>query len=119
MTQKETPQELRGGGHLERLGSPRAFDDAHNAPAARILRDLRNGLAHGGVAYLNASGDQTESDAAMLAFAGTVLRNRRLVGLNILRVAEEDFYDFLIAWGDWLSSPLIRQVLNRMGPLAA
>lgn len=57
----------------------------------------------------------------MLAFAGTKLnyRIRRIDSLNILRVREDDFCDFLMAWTDWLAQPLIRNALNHQNPLAA
>jgi hypothetical protein len=41
---------------LESLGRPDAYENAERAPAGRILRDLRNALAHDGVAYLDAQG---------------------------------------------------------------
>lgn len=105
---------------LQDLAAPDACARASDAPAARILRDLRNGLAHGGIAYLDADGRQTDRPAAMLAFAGTRTdRSRRLVGLNILRISEDDFCSFLMAWADWLSQPRLRTMLNRLDPLAA
>ncbi len=42
--------------------------------AFQILTDLRNALAHGGIAYLDEKGRQTDSQAAMLAFAGAVMK---------------------------------------------
>ena len=105
---------------LQGLGTPHASTDADSALTSRLLRDLRNALAHGGIAYLDATGTQTDSNAAMLAFAGTKLdRKGRLVGLNVLRVSEEDFCTFLLAWSNWLATPRIREALNRMDPLAA
>jgi hypothetical protein len=87
---------------LQKLGMSQASSEADSAPARRLLLDLRNALAHGGIAYLDATGKQTDRDAAMLAFASTQRDNGRL-GLNILRISEEDFCAFLIAWGNWLS----------------
>lgn len=105
---------------LESLATPEAFARADGAPASRLLRDLRNALAHGGIAYLDAYGQQAHgSSAAMLAFAGTVEENRRLVGLNTLRVSEDDFCSFLMDWADWLAYPPIRNALNSLDPLAA
>ncbi|HLG89128.1 MAG TPA: hypothetical protein VKZ79_18255 [Alphaproteobacteria bacterium] len=101
------------------LNATEAFACASDTPAARILRDLRNALAHGGIAYLDADGRQTDRVSAMLAFAGTKTdRNRRLIGLNILRIGEEEFSTFLMAWADWLARPRVRTVLNRLNPLA-
>ncbi|MEQ9152776.1 MAG: hypothetical protein RLO06_14965 [Parvibaculum sp.] len=105
---------------LDGLSDTDAFHRASIAPAARILRDLRNALAHGGVAYLDSNGRQTDHAAAMLAFAGARTdRNRRLIGLNILRVGEEEFYSFLMAWADWLGQARVRKALNQLDPLAA
>jgi hypothetical protein len=102
------------GGLLESLGMSDAFRRADGAPAAVVLRDLRNALAHGGIAYLDADGRQAEANAAMLAFAGV-----SRTGLNILRVSEDDFCSFLMAWADWLAHPPIRRALNELDPLAA
>ena len=105
---------------LEVLGRPEAFRHADGAPAGRVLRDLRNALAHGGVAYLDPDGRQTGGDAAMLAFAGARMdRGGRLAGLNMLRISEDDFCSFLMAWADWLAQRPIRTALNRLDPLAA
>jgi len=106
---------------LETLGTREACEAAIAAPAARVLGDLRNALAHGGIVYLDASGRQTGGDAAMLAFAGTKLdwRTRRLIELNILRISETEFFKFLMAWADWLGHPRIRAALNGLDPLAA
>ncbi len=105
---------------LASLAAPKAYSAAANAPAGRILRDLRNALAHGGITYLDSDGRQTNGDAAMLAFAGAVIdRANRLTGLNVLRVGEDDFCEFLMAWADWLAQPPIRDALNGLDPLAA
>jgi hypothetical protein len=45
-----------------------------NTPAVRVLTDLRNALAHGGIAYLDERGRQTDGQAAMLAFVGAVMK---------------------------------------------
>ena len=87
------PDDLLGS-----LGTPRAMDAARNAPAKRILLDLRNALAHGGVTYLDEEGRNTHGQAAMFAFAGAKTRNREIVSLNILRVQEDGFCAFLAAW---------------------
>ena len=41
---------------LAELSRQEAYDAARNAPARRILLDLRNALAHGGVTYLDERG---------------------------------------------------------------
>jgi hypothetical protein len=101
---------------LEALGRQEAIDAARNAPASRILLDLRNALAHGGVTYLDDDGRNTHGQAAMFAFAGARTRNRQIVGLNILRVHEEDFRVFLAAWAEWLTRTPVRNALNNRNP---
>lgn len=105
---------------LESLGRPDAYENAERAPAGRILRDLRNALAHGGVAYLDAQGCHSGGRATMLAFAAArKSRNGQLIGLNTLRIGEADFCAFLMAWADWLAQPRLRAMLDRLDPLAA
>jgi hypothetical protein len=111
---KPWPEDL-----LRALGAPDAFYNADSALARRVVCNLRNALAHGGVAYLDEDGRQTDSLAAMMAFAGAIKdRQGRLIGLNILRIGCEDFYSFLMAWADWLGQPRVRGALNRVDPLA-
>ena len=104
---------------LERLGTNVALAEANQASAQRILLDLRNALSHGGIAYLDANGRNTDGQAAMIAFAGARIRERRIVALNILQVHQDDFCNFVMAWADWLAGSPIRDVLNERGPLAA
>lgn len=105
---------------LDSLATQEAFSSAERALAWRVLCDLRNALAHGGIAYLDANGHQTGGEAAMFAFAGTKLnRQGRIAGLNILRISEEDFRAFLMKWADWLAASPVQQVLNRQSALAA
>jgi len=104
---------------LDALAGEEARAEAGNAPAQRIVLDLRNALAHGGVAYLDARGHQTDGQAAMLAFASARTARGRLTGFGILRIHQDDFFDFLMGWADWLSVPRIADALNRQDPLAA
>ncbi len=104
---------------LYSLGTPQAIDAARNAPASRILLDLRNALAHGGVAYLDKDGRNTHGQAAMFAFVGTKTRNSQIVGLNILRVHEDDFGAFLAAWTEWLAQTPVLDGLSNQSPVAA
>jgi hypothetical protein len=97
---------------LQALSEPQAAKDATEAPAARIMTDLRNALAHGGVAYLDEAGRQTESRAAMLAFVGSVMRRGPITGVNVLRVHEHDYRDFLAAWASWLHEAGVTAALN-------
>ena len=104
---------------LQKLAAPEAFENARKAFARRILLDLRNALAHGGVTYLDENGRNTGGPAAMLAFAGMKMDNRKVVGLNVLRVREDDFRAFLAAWADWLERPGVADVLNSKSSVAA
>jgi hypothetical protein len=104
---------------LTALADPQAVKDAQTADARRILLDLRNALAHGGVAYLDKEGQNAESQAAMLAFAGTRMVDGRVVGLNVLRVSEDDFHAFLSAWTDWLDKSGVADALTHQNQLAA
>lgn len=90
---------------LRQLASAEAGVQANEAPASIIMRNLRNSLTHGGVAYLDKNGMSTERDAAMFAFVSQERdEKRKLVGLNILRVSEEDFMNFLGGWAAWISA---------------
>ncbi len=104
---------------LDSLATPQAIDAACNASASRILLDLRNALAHGGIAYLDENGRNTHAQVAMFAFVGTKTRNRQIVGLNILRVHEDDFGAFLAAWTDWLAQTPVLDALSNQSPVAA
>ncbi len=89
---------------LNALGTEDSAQRARNAPTSVILRVLRNGLAHGGVAYLDGNGMNTDRQAAMFAFIATEKdTRRRVVGLNVLRVSQSDFCSYLTAWADWLA----------------
>lgn len=97
---------------LQSLSEPQAAKDAMDAPAARVVTDLRNALAHGGVAYLDEAGRQSGGQAAMLAFVGSVMKKGRITGVNVLRVREHDYLDFLAAWASWLRQAGVTAALN-------
>lgn len=105
--------------NLERLASDVAFAEASRTPTRRVLLDLRNALAHGGIAYLDAHGRSTNGQAAMLAFASAQTDRGRVVSLNLLRVHQNDFRAFILAWADWLRASSVRHALNARDPLAA
>ena len=82
---KSKQEHLAGGipGELlERLSEDESSRAALNTPAVRVLTDLRNALAHGGIAYLDERGCQTDGQAAMLAFVGAVMKGGRLPPLT-------------------------------------
>ena len=104
----------------EKLASKGAFAAANEAPAQRILLDLRNALAHGGVAYLDSNGQQIDSgQAAMLALASAQLKDRKVARINVLRIHQDDFFKFVMSWAEWLATPPLRNVLNEQDPFAA
>ncbi len=104
---------------LKELSSPKAAQRAKETEASRILRDLRNALAHGGVTYLDKNGGNTEEPAAMLAFTAARSKDRMPVGLNIVRVPKEDFRTFLRAWANWLAGSQVSFFLSEDPLLAA
>ncbi len=105
---------------LDALAAPEAVENAFRTPANRILRDLRNALAHGGVAYLDEHGRNTDGQAAMFGFVGAILRDRKVIGLNVLRVREEEFVSFLNDWADWLNRQTsVLKAINERDPIEA
>jgi hypothetical protein len=82
---------------LDQLSEDESSRAALNTPAVRVLTDLRNALAHGGIAYLDERGRQTDGQAAMLAFVGAVMKGGRITGVNVLRIGEGDYRQFLAA----------------------
>jgi hypothetical protein len=107
------------GDVLRQLSGDDARVAAQRAPAWRVLQDLRNALAHGGVAYLDANGRASSGAAEMLGFAGAVMKGHKVVGLNVLRVEKEDFRSFLSAWATWLREVGVSDALGDSPPLAA
>lgn len=111
----QTPFNLAGGipGELlERLSEDESSRAALNTPAVRVLTDLRNALAHGGIAYLDERGRQTDGQAAMLAFVGAVMKGGRITGVNVLRIGERDYRQFLAGWASWLRLAGVTAALN-------
>lgn len=99
------------------LDGDEAREAARSMPASQWISILRNSLAHGGVAYLDEDGKSGhDSPVKMYAFVSgkygrLECKNGEgkcpsglgdLEGLNILRVKEGDFRDFLTKWVDWL-----------------
>lgn len=104
---------------LGRFDTAAAREAARCAPTWRILQDLRNALAHGGVTYLDADGRTSYGGAEMLAFAGAVTKGHKVIGLNLLRVHKNDFRAFLSAWATWLAEVGVDEALGEAPPLAA
>jgi hypothetical protein len=107
---------------LDTLSSEAAFAEADQTPAQRILLDLRNALAHGGIAYLDSHGRNTDdqtAQAAMLAFASARIGDGKVTRINVLRTHQDDFCKFVVNWADWLTASPGRGILNTQDPLAA
>jgi hypothetical protein len=111
----QKPFNLSGGipGELlERLSEDESSRAALNTPVVRVLTDLRNAPAHGGIAYLDERGRRTDGQAAMVAFVGAVMKSRRITGVNLLRIGERDYRQFLAAWASWLREAGVTAALN-------
>jgi hypothetical protein len=108
-TAREWPSKL-----LRTLNSPEAAKAAMAASTRTIVSNLRNALAHGGIAYLDKNGRQIEGEAAMFAFTSFKTEKGKPVGLNIIRVNEHTFCNFLSTWTVWLKKSGITHSLNRV-----
>jgi hypothetical protein len=89
---------------LRTLDSPKAAAAAKAATTRTILINLRNALAHGGIAYLDKHGRQSVGEAVMFAFVSFEVSKNKPIGLNIIRVGEDPFLSFLETWTSWLQS---------------
>ena len=66
---------------------------------------LRNGLAHGGVLYLDSYGQTTEgAPVTRFCFVSTKQKNRTVVGLHFLQITMKDYRAFLGKWVGWLQN---------------
>lgn len=108
------PDELSRHLHAEDARSA-----AQRAPTWRVLQDLRNALAHGGVTYLDEDGQASLGAAEMLGFAGAITKGHEVVALNVLRVHKDDFRAFLSAWANWLADVGVADALGDDPPLTA
>lgn len=100
---------------LLELASQDARAAALNAPASEILSVIRNGLAHGGVTYLDGDGHQAQRATEMLGFASFVSR-RDKTRLRLLRIGVSDFQEFLGLWTSWLLDSGAADALAAGGP---
>lgn len=100
---------------LDQLGSREAICAARAVDAATILDCIRNGLAHGGVSYLDRNGRHSEDATNMLAFA-SFPSNRRRNELRLARVSVEGFERFLREWSRWLAGSGVQASLTHEGP---
>ena len=98
---------------FDQLARPEAMAAAAEAPAADVLECLRNALAHGGIAYLDAKGRQTDDATNMLAFASNTRDRKRL---RLLRISVDGYQKFLHAWSAWLGERQVETSLAEEGP---
>ena len=88
------------------LGTEQAARKAANMPTSQWSSVLRNALAHGGIAYLDETGQSSSTKPVkMYAFISGKYDERdkeRLIGLNILRISEANYRVFLRKWVAWL-----------------
>lgn len=99
---------------LSRLGLPIAvhqalaaaggLTDANALDAKTFCNILRNGLAHGGVLYLDNNGQTTEgAPVTRFCFVSTKQKNGAVVGLHFLQITMKEYRTFLGMWVGWLS----------------
>src|SRR5262249_23577891 len=93
------------------LDSPDAMEDARNLSANRFCQILRNGLAHGGVLYLDEHGrSRFGAPVHRFAFVSTNVPNNP-TKLHFLRIGMVHYGAFLQSWVDWLNAEAIEAVL--------
>lgn len=100
---------------LSKQGLPHAVQQALASDGALTSADalatetfcgmLRNGLAHGGVLYLDSHGQTTEgAPVTRFCFVSTKQKNHAVLGLHFLQVTMKDYRGFLKMWVDWLQN---------------
>lgn len=110
----------------EKLSGNDAEVAACKMPASQWVSTLRNALAHGGVAYLDKDGCSTfGTPVKMFAFVSGKFGKSKcehadadcrfgrggLEGLNILRISENDYRQFLESWVAWLENTKIAKLV--------
>lgn len=90
-----------------RLDGDEGRTAAAGMPTSQWCSILRNSLAHGGIAYLDENGrSRYDTPVEMYCFAsgryGGEGKDRRLTGVNLLRIGRDDFRTFLKLWVEWL-----------------
>lgn len=106
-------------GLAEALSGDEAVSAARDMPTSQWVSTLRNAMAHGGIAYLDEIGRSSYgTPVKMFAFvSGKYGKSKcehaeadcrfgmgELEGLNILRISETDYRQFLEAWVAWLEA---------------
>lgn len=91
----------------QELGAEEAFRTANKMPTSQWCGVLRNAMAHGGIAYLDGQGRTSHGQPVkMYAFVSRRFASdrREISGLNVLRISEANYLDFLRKWVAWLKS---------------
>jgi hypothetical protein len=89
--------------------SPEAVNKVADCNAGKVLRVIRNALAHGNVVYLNADGlEMRGTEVQFLAFLTryeeTEEQRRVAETYRLVVTTEETFLRFVKAWTTWVSS---------------
>jgi hypothetical protein len=100
---------------FDELDRPEALAAAEGASAKDVLECLRNALSHGGVAYLDVRGRQSEDATNMLGFA-SYPSSRRTRELRLLRITVDGYQAFLGLWSKWLAESGVENILTYEGP---
>jgi hypothetical protein len=103
---------------LKELGDPDAQSEARKMPGCQWYATLRNALAHGGIMYLDEFGRTSYGGpVSMYAFVSgrydsdSCERPKPLNGVNILRIRQQAYLNFLERWVQWLSAVRIVQMV--------
>jgi hypothetical protein len=100
----------------ESLGDAGAVVRCRRMPAGQWAGCLRNALAHGGIAYLDADGQQSfGGPTEMIAFISAQYPDRDVgqlpTRLQALRISRDDYLDFLRRWVGWLRTSHLSSAL--------
>lgn len=109
---------------LSKHGLPAAVQQALAKDATSVAADalatetfcsiLRNGLAHGGVLYLDKHGQSLEgAPVTKFCFVSTKEKNRAILGFHFLQITMQDYRAFLAAWVGWLQSAAQRPLQKK------
>ncbi|TIU58178.1 MAG: hypothetical protein E5W35_05555 [Mesorhizobium sp.] len=104
----------------ETLATADANDAARKMNMPQFASCLRNALSHGGILYLDERGHSSDGQARMLAFVSGKRGKERplcpdglqecnytaphIASLNVLRVSQDGFREFLVRWATWLEN---------------
>lgn len=92
-----------------------ALTDADALATETFCLILRNGLAHGGVLYLDKHGQTTEgAPVTRFCFVSTKQRRQAVDGLHFLQITMNDYRAFLKKWVDWLHGATAKPILKKI-----